>query len=288
MERARTIPPMPPEQAVLDICARLFRHEHPVVDVIARRLSGPIDVQPHAHREGLQLVVLRRCAGRTMAAGVWVGVSGTTLMASYPGDRHGYELRPSAAAAEMIVIKLAMTPAWPASRARPWPAVLTGITEPPRLTEAIDRLRRDVRPVGASVPSWVADAAVVLCAWVRDDEPGTPVPASEESDPAIQAALSLIEEHPAEPPTLEQMAAAAHLSPRQFARRFERAVGRTPHEYVSQRRLERAKALLFDERHTGEQVARAVGFSSQATFTRWFRQHTGKTPMQYRSDPMVL
>ncbi|WP_428388857.1 helix-turn-helix domain-containing protein [Mucisphaera sp.] len=288
MEKARSLDSMTSDQAVIDTCARLFREQQPIVDTIARRVGSAIEVLPHAHRSGFQLVLLRRCAGRAMAAGDWVGVSGTTLMASYPNDRHGYEIKPTSASAEMVVIKLAMAANWPAARHRPWPAVVTATSETPRLTEAIDRLRRDVRPVGAAIPSWVADATAVLCAWIRSDQPNAPQHDAEADDPAIQAALSLIEERPADPPSLEEMAAVAHLSPRQFARRFERAVGRTPHEYTSERRLERAKALLFDDRISGEQVARAVGFSSQATFTRWFRQRVGRTPMQYRSDPMVL
>ncbi|QDU72658.1 helix-turn-helix domain-containing protein [Mucisphaera calidilacus] len=288
MIRASAIETMSPEQAVLDACSRLFRREDAVADVLVRRLHGPIEVAPHMHREGVQFVLLRRCGGRVCVQGNWLGVSGTTLLVSYPGDRHGYELKPSSARSEMVVVKLAMDPHWPAARHRPWPDIVASGEESPRLTDAIDRLQRDVRPVGPSVPLWVADAAGVLCAWPRTDQPGITQAHSEDEDPAIQAALSLIEEHPEAPPSLAQMASVAHLSPRQFTRRFERAVGRTPHAYVNERRIERAKALLFDDRVSGEQVARALGFSSQATFTRWFRQHTGRTPMQYRTDPGVL
>lgn len=276
------------EQAVLDTCSRLFRLEHPVTDVLVRRLHGPIEVAPHSHREGGQFVLLRACGGRVYAQGGWRGVSGTTLLVSYPEDRHGYELRPSSAKSEMVVIKLAMSAHWPSVRQRPWPEMVASGEISPRLADAIDRLQRDVRPVGPSIPLWVADAAAVLCAWPRTDQPGVAQVISEDEDPAIQAALSLIEEQPDAPPSLAEMASVAHLSARQFTRRFERAVGRTPHAYVNERRIERAKALLFDDRISGEQVARALGFSSQATFTRWFRQHTGRTPMQYRTDPGVL
>ncbi|MEM1165740.1 MAG: AraC family transcriptional regulator [Planctomycetota bacterium] len=272
----------------MDWCARLFAEPEAVCDAIARPLTAPLEVMPHAHRDMLQLALLRRCAGRVHAGGRWAGVSGTTAMAAYPGDRHGYELRPAAGSAEIVLIKLRCAPTWPVSRARPFPSVATAISESGRLAEALDRLRRDVTPVGGSMPSWVADAAAVVCAWPRGDQPAPMHAAGEEGDPAVQAALGLVEDRIGDPPSLAEMASVAHLSTRQFCRRFERAVGRSPHEYVSQRRLERAKAMLFDDRLSGAAIAEALGFSSPATFTRWFRQRVGKTPMQFRGDPMVM
>jgi AraC family transcriptional regulator len=82
--------------------------------------------------------------------------------------------------------------------------------------------------------------------------------------------------------TLDGMASIACLSRYHFARAFKRAVGHPPHGYVSVRRLERAKALLIQGDRPLVDLALALGFSSQANFSRAFRQTTGLAPGQYR------
>jgi AraC family transcriptional regulator len=72
------------------------------------------------------------------------------------------------------------------------------------------------------------------------------------------------------------------LSRFHFARAFKAAVGQSPHQYVSTHRLERAKELLTRGEQPVLDIAIAVNFSSQANFTRAFRQCTGMTPGQYR------
>jgi AraC family transcriptional regulator len=82
--------------------------------------------------------------------------------------------------------------------------------------------------------------------------------------------------------SLEQLASVACLSRFHFARAFKAAVGRSPHRYVSARRLERAKALLAREDRPLADIALALNFSCQANFTRAFAQATGQTPGRYR------
>src|SRR5205807_2359226 len=57
----------------------------------------------------------------------------------------------------------------------------------------------------------------------------------------LRAVVEYIEEHLDASPTLEQIAAVAHLSPYHFARQFKTATGLPPHEYVIARRVERAR-----------------------------------------------
>jgi AraC family transcriptional regulator len=82
--------------------------------------------------------------------------------------------------------------------------------------------------------------------------------------------------------TVNHLASIACLSQFHFARAFKAAVGRSPHRYISDRRLERAKALLADGDRPLVDVALALSFSCQANFTRAFRAATGQTPGQYR------
>jgi hypothetical protein len=67
-----------------------------------------------------------------------------------------------------------------------------------------------------------------------------------------------------------------HLIQYGVARRA--AVGKSPHQYVSGHRLERAKELLTRGNQSPLDIAIALNFSSQANFTRAFHKGTGMTP----------
>jgi AraC family transcriptional regulator len=100
----------------------------------------------------------------------------------------------------------------------------------------------------------------------------------------LRAVLEYIEEHLDVGPTLEQMAAVARLSVYHFARQFRAATGVPPHQYVIQRRVERAKQFLGTgtELSLAELAAR-VGFSDQSQFSHHFKRHVGVTPSQFRT-----
>jgi AraC family transcriptional regulator len=79
------------------------------------------------------------------------------------------------------------------------------------------------------------------------------------------------------------MAAIARLSPNYFAWQFKRATGLPPHQYVLDRRVERAKQFL----QTGSdislaEVAAEAGFSDQSQFSHHFKRLIGVTPGQFR------
>jgi AraC family transcriptional regulator len=82
--------------------------------------------------------------------------------------------------------------------------------------------------------------------------------------------------------TLARLAAIACLSRFHFSRAFKAAVGRSPHHYVSAKRLELAKQLLGKGDQPLAHIALTVKFSCQANFTRAFREATGETPAQFR------
>lgn len=91
-----------------------------------------------------------------------------------------------------------------------------------------------------------------------------------------------IEENLAEDLTIAKLATVAHISPFHFARGFKAATGQSPHRYVTQQRIERAKMLLSVTRLSVSEVAYRVGFSNQSPSTAQFRKATGTTPKVYR------
>lgn len=99
----------------------------------------------------------------------------------------------------------------------------------------------------------------------------------------LDRVAELVEERLGEPLTLPDLAAVAALSPFHFARVFKATTGMAPHEYVTMRRMERAKTLLLGTRHSVAQVAEAVGFSNLSHFRRTFRAATGFMPSGLRT-----
>ncbi|RZT88741.1 AraC family transcriptional regulator [Pseudonocardia sediminis] len=83
--------------------------------------------------------------------------------------------------------------------------------------------------------------------------------------------------------TLDELAAVAGMSRFRFARRFRLTTGTTPHEFVLQARVGRARVLLERSATPLFEVAARCGFADQSHLTREFRKRTGTTPGRYRS-----
>ena len=81
------------------------------------------------------------------------------------------------------------------------------------------------------------------------------------SPAARRRVLEAIESAPDGSPSLDDLAAAACLSPFHFVRMFKQSFGQSPHAWVMQRRLARARALLADERLPLAQVAADAGYA---------------------------
>jgi transcriptional regulator GlxA family with amidase domain len=82
--------------------------------------------------------------------------------------------------------------------------------------------------------------------------------------------------------SVENLAARAAMSPRNFARVFVREVGVTPAHFVEQLRIEAARRLLETSRRSHDEVAAASGFGSSELMRRAFHRSLGISPGAYR------
>jgi AraC family transcriptional regulator, transcriptional activator FtrA len=108
-----------------------------------------------------------------------------------------------------------------------------------------------------------------------------PVPAPAPDDPvalAIEWALG----HLPERIGVDDLARQAHLSPRQFTRRFRAATGASPGAWLLRRRLDAALPLLESSSEPVEQVGARVGFPTPAAFRRHFTRAYGVPPSAWR------
>jgi AraC family transcriptional regulator len=82
---------------------------------------------------------------------------------------------------------------------------------------------------------------------------------------------------------LHAMAQLLELSEGYFIRAFKQATGKSPHSYLIDRRLARARALMRDSKASLAEIALACGFNSQAHMTSAFKQRLGVSPAQMRA-----
>lgn len=100
----------------------------------------------------------------------------------------------------------------------------------------------------------------------------------------LKRVLDLLEDQLAEDLSLDDLAAAAGLSPVYLVRAFKQATGSTPHRYLVERRVERAKELLEATDLPIAEVALACGFASQSHLATWFGRLVRVSPGAYRRE----
>jgi len=98
----------------------------------------------------------------------------------------------------------------------------------------------------------------------------------------LQQVREYVDAHVESSISLEVLAGIAGLSISRFAHAFGQSEGMTPHEYVMQRRVQRARELLARTDLPLAEIACASGFSDQGHFTCRFQEHVGTTPSNYR------
>ena len=95
-----------------------------------------------------------------------------------------------------------------------------------------------------------------------------------------------MEEHLQDKLSLDELAHEADYSRAHFLRMFRAVTGKTPHQYLTERRIERAKSMLLEAKKISLiDVAAQCGFSSQSHLTRVFRERVGVTPSEFKRKP---
>lgn len=86
------------------------------------------------------------------------------------------------------------------------------------------------------------------------------------------------------PITIEQLSREVALSPYYLIRLFRRIYKQTPHQYLVQQRISRAKELLRTTDLSVTEICAAVGFESLGSFSVLFRKVAGISPSVYRTS----
>ena len=105
--------------------------------------------------------------------------------------------------------------------------------------------------------------------------------------PAVGNAVRLMQDHIADPLTLEQIARLSGVSPRQLQRHFVSDLNATVMGHYTKLRLSKADEMLRQSRMSIIEIADAAGFSNQSNFARAFRSAYGLSPSRRRRAPEI-
>ena len=92
---------------------------------------------------------------------------------------------------------------------------------------------------------------------------------------ALYLACAFMDEHLADSLEIAHIAARAHFSRYHFIRLFRRMFHETPHQYLTRKRIEKAKELLATGDLSVTEICFAVGFQSLGSFSALFRRAVG-------------
>ena len=161
------------------------------------------------------------------------------------------------------------------------PSFASSVLQDPQLHRVFGDLHRLLDGGASALQQQTAWREAILLLFQRHAMLPQVAPPGREPQ-AVARAKELLGSQLAEPPSLEQLAAAVNLSPFHFARVFRRTTGLPPHAWLKQRRLEQARALLKSG-CMPLAVAMQLGFADQSHLTRQFKQVYGVGPGEYRS-----
>ena len=102
------------------------------------------------------------------------------------------------------------------------------------------------------------------------------------TDRRIETAIRIMEDHLTSPLRIARIAELSGVSERQLERLFGDALGRCPSQFYLELRLKEARSKLLGSSETLEEIAEAMGFSSQAHFSRAVKAWCGASPLAIR------
>jgi YesN/AraC family two-component response regulator len=111
--------------------------------------------------------------------------------------------------------------------------------------------------------------------------------------PVVQDTIRYVDVHLKEPLQLRDIADHLHVNASYLSVLFKEQMGMTFTEYLTRRRIQRAKELLTNTRMTIAEIAEAAGYQTDKYFVKVFRSVEGMSPGHYRKsmvdpDPLII
>ncbi len=152
-------------------------------------------------------------------------------------------------------------------------------SEVERLLERLVAIaRKEGHPTETSISELIYS---ILCCLLQQASAG-----GSDKGSFVEGGMYYMDTHYTEQISVEDVAATVGLSASYFTKCFRLQTGYSPHEYLTLKRISRAKELLLSSRSTVQEIAAASGYASQENFIRSFRKSVGVSPAMYRKYPI--
>ncbi|MDK2956674.1 MAG: hypothetical protein PWQ57_2170 [Desulfovibrionales bacterium] len=162
------------------------------------------------------------------------------------------------------------------------PYFRAGVIEDSALAAHVRAVHLALEDDAASMLEKRSRLLMLLTHWVhRHAEGRLSWPSTRPEPGAVALVREIIHAHFGEDILLDDLAQAAGLSPFHLLRVFQRQTGLTPHAYLTQVRMQKAKDLIAGDGRIAD-AAHEVGLADQSHLTRLFKQRYGLTPAAYR------
>ena len=166
------------------------------------------------------------------------------------------------------------------------PVVVIRPSEDDQVHDVVAMVSREIQqaaPGSQTVLDRLLDVLLVLVLRASyEQSPAAPAWYKAAEDPRLGTALRAMHEHPERGWTVPELARITAMSRPTFARNFERALGQTPMQYLTEWRLTLARDYLLAGELTLEQIAHRTGYTSPNAFAATFRRHHGTPPGRWR------
>jgi AraC-like DNA-binding protein len=103
----------------------------------------------------------------------------------------------------------------------------------------------------------------------------------------IIAGKLYMDQHFQDPIDLNSISRKACISRFHFHRLFTRVYNRTPHQYLTRKRIALACELLTDEKLSITDICNSIGFESMGSFSVLFKKEIGINPRSYRNNALL-
>ncbi|HEX8011011.1 MAG TPA: AraC family transcriptional regulator [Casimicrobiaceae bacterium] len=158
--------------------------------------------------------------------------------------------------------------------------------EDPDVASLIDLMRAEIKagcPTGSAYGEALSVALSARVASLCASMPGERRRAALLSAKQLARVTNHVAKSLSDELTIDRLAALVNMSPFHFARCFKQTTGVTPHHFVTQERIRRAREMLASSKRSVGDIALELGFSSQSHFAEVYRKITGHTPRLDRS-----
>ncbi len=101
---------------------------------------------------------------------------------------------------------------------------------------------------------------------------------------SVPASIDYIHQHYFEKISLKQLASLEHFNATYYCEWFNKKMGVSPHTYIQNIRLKKARELLRETDLSVMEIAHRVGYEQQSSLTRLFKKHEELSPRAYRNN----